>query len=310
MGDRLPRPAAVWKGVEGFFRFLGGVVRSHFVTHHGTLTAGGIAFFLGVNLVPLALLGVSIFGFVLGSNEAAVEVVTQTLGELVPESGDWIEALVGKAIGARVEVGIIGLVVLLWLTSRLTNSIRRAVDNIWGSGRKRRWWEGRLIALAMLLGVLVFLLAGTFLTGLFARLAGSDWRIGGVNLAWARPLGRIILLIVPFLLTALFFYLVSRLVPTARVSWQAASIGALSAAALFEAAKVLFSFYLADLARPDIYYGFLAGLVVLNFWSYYAATIMLLGAELAHAYEERRRRGGLRKRVRRLTDELRSERSG
>ena len=89
------------------------------------------------------------------------------------------------------------------------------------------------------------------------------------------------------------------------VSWQAAGVGALAAAFAFEAAKLLFSLYLAELARPDIYYGFLAGLVAFSFWSYYAATILLLGAELAHAVEERRSRGALRRRARAVISGLR-----
>jgi membrane protein len=307
---RLPKRADLWAGVKGFFRFLGGVVRSHFVTHQGSLTAGGIAFFLGVNLVPLVLLGVSVFGFVLGSSEAAVEVVTRTLGDLVPESLDWIEGVVAKVVAARVEVGVVGLVVLLWLTTRLTDSVRRAIDNIWGPGRRRRWWEGRLIALAMLGGVLLLLFTSTFLTGLFARFAGSDWRLGEWDFPVAKTIIRIGLVLAPFLLSALFFFGVYRLVPTAPVSWQAAAVGALSTALFFEGAKVLFSFYLADLAAPDVYYGFLAGLVALSFWSYYAATILLLGAELAYAVEKRRDRGRLRRRARRLTEGLRGDGAG
>ena len=302
---RLPRPARIWAGVKGFFRFLGGVLKSHFVTHQGSLSAAGIAFFLGVNLVPLVLLGVSVFGFILGSSGAAAQAVTGALGGLVPDSLGWAGNLLEKAVGARVEVGIAGLLVLLWLSSRLTDSVRRALENIWGAGRKRRWWEGRLIALGMLVGVLVFLLAGTLLTGLLAKLAGSDWRIGGWEFPLGRGLARIVLLVVPYLLTALFFFLVYRLVPTAPVSWQAASVGALTAALAYEAAKVFFSFYLADLARPDVYYGVLAGLVAFSFWSYYAATILLLGAELASAVEGRRAQWKLRRRARGVADDLR-----
>ncbi len=302
---RLPRPGRIWAGVKGFFRFLGGVLKSHFVTHQGSLSAAGIAFFLGVNLVPLVLLGVSVFGFILGSSGAAAQTVTEALGGILPDSLDWAGNLLEKAVGARVEVGIVGLVVLLWLSSRLTDSVRRALEGIWGAGRKRRWWEGRLVALGMLVGVFVFLLAGTLLTGLLAKLVGSDWRLGGWEFPLAKGLARIILLVVPYILTALFFFIVYRLVPTAPVSWQAAAVGALTAALAYEAAKVLFSFYLADLARPDVYYGVLAGLVAFSFWSYYAATILLLGAELAYAVEGRRAQLKLRRRARGVTDGLR-----
>ncbi|HDR06601.1 MAG TPA: hypothetical protein ENN88_03115, partial [Candidatus Coatesbacteria bacterium] len=160
-------------------------------------------------------------------------------------------------------------------------------------------------ALGLLAGILVFLLAGTVLTGLLARLVGSGWRLGEWEPTVGRSLVRIALVVVPYIMTTLFFFLVYRLVPTAPVSWQAAGVGALAAAFAFEAAKLLFSLYLAELARPDIYYGFLAGLVAFSFWSYYAATILLLGAELAHAVEERRSRGALRRRARAVISGLR-----
>ena len=286
---RYLRRAPVWlkDRLGALWRFLRDVGERHVKTHNGALTAAGIAFYLGITLVPLMLLGTSAVGFILGGSERAVGAVTDAVVQLIPHGEELIRGLLERTIANRTEVGIIGLVALLWISSGLTSALRRGIDNIWGGvARKRHWWEGPLIALAMLLGMLVFFLGGTWLTGLFAHVATTDWTLWGMELHTVKGLARLVMVLAPFLLTLLFFFLVYRLVPTTRVRSRSAFVGAVTAAVGFETAKLLFSFYIADISRPTLYYGVLAGLVVIFLWAYYAAHIILVGAEVARRLNE------------------------
>lgn len=284
----LRRAAAwCWGRLKDLGRFLRDVGERHIKTHNGALTAAGIAFYLGVTLVPLVLLGSSAAGYILGSDERAVEAVTDTVVRLIPHGEVLIRGLLERTVANRAEVGIIGLVAMLWITSGVTSALRRGIDNIWGGlARKRRWWEGPLIALAMLVGILVFFLGGTWLTGLFAHVATTDWTLWGMELAAVKGLARLVMVLAPFLLSLLFFFLVYRLVPTTHVRSRSALVGAVVAAVGFEGAKLLFSFYIAHITRPALYYGVLAGLVVVFLWAYYAAHILLVGAEVARRFDE------------------------
>ncbi|MCD4734357.1 YihY/virulence factor BrkB family protein [bacterium] len=290
----------IWKETLKRTRTLGRLLwrvgKSHFGEHNGPLASAGIAFYLGISLVPLLLLGVSVLGFFLGSDGAAQGELASFVSNIVPTAGDFFDELIGSLVKSRLSIGLI-LVTLLWLASRLTNAIRRGIDYIWGgNGRKRRWWEGRLVALAMLLGMLIFLLAGTVGTGIIARLTAG---MGGFS--------RFLLLLIPYVLTLLFFYILYRVVPTVHVRPQAGLIAAIVTAVLFEAAKLLFTFYLGNLSQPGVYYGMLTILVVLGLWAYYLASIILLGAELAREVDKSFEQREQRRRVRGLTDSLRND---
>ncbi len=272
-------------------RFVYDVLRSHLKEHQGGLTAAGVAFYLSISLVPLILLGVSVAGYVIGSSERAVAVISEAVVELVPQGELLIQGLLERVVANRLEVGLIGLVALLWISSKITNAVRRALDNIFGGlARPRRWWEGRLVSLAMLVGLLGFFIGGAWVTGLFAHVATSDWSLWGMELKAVKGLARIILVLAPYLLSWLFFFLVYRLVPTTKGGARAAVFGAAVAALGLEAAKLGFSFYLAHLKSPGLYYGILTGVVLLALWAYYAAHVLLVGAEVAREITRRRRR--------------------
>jgi membrane protein len=88
--------------------------------------------------------------------------------------------------------------------------------------------------------------------------------------------------VVAVLVNAVFYVLIYRYLPNARVSWNAAMLGGLTASVFFEIAKKgLSSFVL----RPNqSVYGDLANLILFVLWIYYSMIIMLLGAEVSAAF--------------------------
>ena len=61
-------------------------------------------------------------------------------------------------------------------------------------------------------------------------------------------------------------------------------IVALAAAVLFEIARTLFVFYLANFANYQLLYGSIASIIILLVWIYYSAFILILGAEFTFQY--------------------------
>jgi membrane protein len=74
-----------------------------------------------------------------------------------------------------------------------------------------------------------------------------------------------------------------RWLPKRKTEWQAAIGGAITAGLLFELARWLFGIVLSAFPPTTIYTGTLGALVVVVFWTYYAALIFVLGAEVASA---------------------------
>ena len=96
--------------------------------------------------------------------------------------------------------------------------------------------------------------------------------------AWLTALGPLLVLAVAvvFVVGTLYRYGPHR--ATARKRWV--SWGAVLATAVWLAASLLFSLYVANFANFNKTYGSLGAIVALLFWFYVSAFVVLLGAEL------------------------------
>lgn len=68
--------------------------------------------------------------------------------------------------------------------------------------------------------------------------------------------------------------------------------GALAAAALFEVARAIFSYLTIAHPPESIYTGTLGAVFTVIFWTYYAALVFIVGAEVAYVAEVRLIQGG------------------
>jgi membrane protein len=90
-------------------------------------------------------------------------------------------------------------------------------------------------------------------------------------------------------ITGMFFALY-KFLPSRRIRWEPALVGALFTSFLFELAKQLFTAYVGSFNPGSLYAGTLYGIVIVVFWVYYAALIFILGGEVGQVYELRRTR--------------------
>jgi membrane protein len=79
--------------------------------------------------------------------------------------------------------------------------------------------------------------------------------------------------------------------PTIR--WKDVALPALAAAALWEGAKLVFAWYISNLATLNLVYGSLGTIIALMLWGYISAVILLGGAELAAVMSGARSRAQL-----------------
>ena len=81
----------------------------------------------------------------------------------------------------------------------------------------------------------------------------------------------------------MIFFSLYRWLPRTRTPVRIALLGALSATALFELARWLFSQVSRYYTPGSLYTGTMGALIVIIFWTYYSALIFVLGAEFAAA---------------------------
>ena len=107
---------------------------------------------------------------------------------------------------------------------------------------------------------------------------------GGSVLAWT------IHLMLDIGIITLLFSMIFKFLPDARLSWRDVRLGAAITTALFLVGKYALGLYLGSGAAGSAY-GAAGSLITMLIWIYYAAQIVLFGAEFTRVYAVERGRG-------------------
>jgi membrane protein len=253
--------------------------------------AGAITFNLLVALVPLALLFVGISGFVLTSRfpDPASVLMPLLLGNL-PETGadidlvSGVEGVINTLLADRRSFSLLGSFVFLWVSTRLVGTLRTVLREIFDFPHGRGIIEGKIFdGIMVVVGGLLFVvnIGITVLTGALEEQGSTLLGLHGEELNLIRQVTAQGL---AFGSIYVLFILIYRYFPPRRIPWRTALTAATFTAVLFEFSKVLFSWYVTNVASFSSVYGGLTSVVVLFFWIYYGAIVFILGGEVAQVY--------------------------
>lgn len=253
--------------------------------------AGGVAFNILLAGVPFILLLAGVLGYFLGGEvETATVLVQGVLDRLLPPQfdvgGSMLDPLMEDVVRTRAAFGIGGAVGFLWFSARLFGSLRSVMGFVMDHGRDRGYWRGMLWDVHLTLMTMVLMTAWVVVSAFLAISSGPVGTallelgvrsevLGGIGLL----LGRLLALAV---VVAIFVSLY-RWLPKPRTDWIPALAGGAAAGLLFELARWLFGIAIRTFPPMSFYTGTLGALVVVVFWTYYAALIFVLGAEVASA---------------------------
>ena len=93
-------------------------------------------------------------------------------------------------------------------------------------------------------------------------------------------------MLVSFAVVAVLFAMMFKWLPDVSVAWGDVWLGALLTALFFEFGKAAIGFYIGKQGLESTY-GAAASIVVVLIWVYYTSQIILMGAEITHAYSKR-----------------------
>lgn len=93
--------------------------------------------------------------------------------------------------------------------------------------------------------------------------------------------------VMPFVVMAIFFALVYKVVPTGKISWGNALTGGILFSFLMELSKHLLAWYVSNYTNYDVIYGSLQAIVILVIWVFYVALILLFCAEIISSFRRR-----------------------
>jgi len=238
--------------------------------------AAGVAYYAVLSLFPLLLGLIAILGFFLPS-ETVQEELFDFFERNMPGAIDVLEQNIEDVIQLRGAIGAVSIVLLLWSASAMFGALGRAINRVWDVHKDRPFVIRKLRDLTMALGTGALFLLSLGATTTFAILRGTDVAVLGIAAdSGARILG--------FLFSLAIFLVLYKFIPNTKTYWRYIWPGALLSAILFEIAKNLFVFYLDHFATYESVYGSVASVIILLFWIYISAFIIILGAELSAEY--------------------------
>jgi len=257
---------------------------SRFFGADGFFLGAGLAFFGIITLIPILLLGVSILGFVLTSEQAANEVVGQ-LARNFPVYRREIRTVLLRVVDTRTASGVLGTVILILFSTPLFSASRLVLHKLLGVRQGASYLRNLLIdgGMAIVLGVLLF--AATVVTWVFHWFHAFVLEPANVPTRWL-ALANIGFSIA---LSMALFYLAYRYLPRRGIRGSAALAGAVAASLLWEVAKQLFALYIRKVGIYDQIYGPLGVLVAFVMFAYYSAIVFVFGAAWVAAVDAKRR---------------------
>jgi membrane protein len=255
--------------------------------------SSGITFNVLVTIVPLLLITISVLGMLVESSTTAREQILSFIQRIMPLASAQAESLLFGLVEDSGWFGVLGLVGLVWASTRLFGSLRTVLEIIFEIPPEERLGivEGKIhdIRMVVVVGSL-FLLTISLTTALnWLKNYGVGFLgLDAYNISWFWSLTS---LLVAYLITYMMFFFVYRYVPDRWIPRQDAAVAAFFSSVLFELAKQAFVAYLAEFGRFMELYGSFTNLVVIAFWVYYSSIVFILGGELGRIVQVQRGRG-------------------
>jgi len=226
-----------------------------------TLLAAGVAFYGFISLVPLTLLTVALAASI-GGEPLAARVTAAASDVLTPSAQELLaEALVDDT--GRTGATVVGILGLLWGSSRVLRGLDRAFSQVYGTAASKSLldtiWDATIVFLVIILGLT--------LVGVL-ELAIRLIPLGGLSLLG--PLFVVLGLVATFLPLYVIF-------PGTDVGPREAVPGTIVAAIGWFVLSRTFSLY-ASLATGYAVYGALGAVFLVLIWLYAGAIILVFGA--------------------------------
>ena len=241
------------------------------------LLGAGVAFYTLLALFPAIIAGVSIYGLVADPQTVRDQIANLTK-LLSPETADLVgQQLLQVTSGANGALGlatVVGILTALWSASSGMKALITGVNLAYDETETRKFVKLRGLALLLTLGAMV--LVGVALATIVGYPPIADTL--PTALRWLVAIVRFVILggLLVVGLAVLYRYAPDRDQP----KWSWVSWGSGIAALLWVLATVGFALYANFFGNYNKTYGALAGVIILMFWLFLSALVVLVGAEL------------------------------
>lgn len=268
-------------------RDMAAYVTDQFTQDEVLRRSAALSYYTLFSLAPFLFLAIAFAGEFYGRDAVQGKIYYQLSGLLGKDVALQIQNMIGSAMrtGHSVLGTIIGITVLIVGATGIFTEIQQTIDRIWEIKPKvipgwQSYLFNRLLSFSLVISVGFVMVVSLFvnaMTDVLKENIGSHFK--NINLNILQIANYIFLLV----LVSIFFSVILKMLPAARISWRDAFRSSLLTTILFLLGKFLISFYVSK-AHLASSYGAASSLIVLLVWVYYSSVIFYLGAEFAHGY--------------------------
>ena len=241
-------------------------------------------------LPPLLMLLFGILGVFVDPGDLRGRVLSEMQGLLGEQGAQMIGSIINQSNKPGTGVmAVIGVVILIVGATGAFGQLQQSLNTAWGvkpdpaQGGIKSFIGKRLLSFGMILVIGFMLLISFVIAALISALGGllrSSFGDAGQIIA------QIVQTFVGLGVAWLLFGLMFKYMPDAEISWKDVGFGALVTSVLFTIGRFAIGLYLGHSTSPNAF-GAAAALAVLLIWIYYAALILLIGAEFTQVWARR-----------------------
>ena len=195
--------------------------------------------------------------------------------EIVEKISGFISNIHSGALGGT------GVAALIFIVVSMLRTIEKTFNDIWGVLKGRSFINAFIQYWAVItLGPLLLVFAiGLTSSPYFSQTKAIIDALG--------VLGNIIIFLLPFIILSIGFTIFYNLMPNTRVQWSAALVGGIVGGSLWQINSMCNALYVNRVVTYSKIYGSLGLLPVFLVGLYFSWVILLLGAQVAYAYQNR-----------------------
>jgi membrane protein len=252
--------------------------------HRDARQGAALAYYSVFSIGPVIVIAVAVAGLAFGREAVNGEVATSIKGMLGDKGAEAVQAMLADA--SRPRQGIfataLGLGALLFAAIGVIVQLKDALNVVWevkdnNSSGLWAFVRSYVISLAAVLALGFLLLTSMVVTALVAAFANH---VAAYVQEWVLHL---LSSLVSFAVVSVLFAMMFKWLPDTSVDWYDVWLGAIITGLLFELGKSAIGFYIGKQGLESTY-GAASSIVVVLVWVYYSAQIVLMGAEITHAF--------------------------
>jgi len=257
-----------------------------FRANQGLLLAGAVAYYALLSIVPFLMLVVVVLSHFIDQTEL-LDTLRRYLELLVPGQSQPIVTEVASFLEDRQLITWVLAGTMLFFSSLAFTVLESAMSVIFVHRvalRRRHYAVSALLPYCYIVALGFGIMIVTLVAGALQVLGTESvwlfnyrWSLDGVSGALLYLLG---LLGEIMVLTSIYLVM-----PVGRLSLWHATIGGVTAALLWEAARHVLVWYFSTLSQVNLVYGSMTTAIVVMFSLEIAATLLLLGAQVIAEYE-------------------------